>query len=54
MKRLMAFLLLIAALMYAEYRFIMRNLIPYLGEGGTVYIEFIGAVDAYYAEPWVD
>lgn len=36
--------------MIAEYRFIMVNLRPYRGENGTVYIEFMGQVDEYYAE----
>lgn len=37
--------------MFAEYRYIMRNLCPYIGENGTVYIEIFGQVDEYYADP---
>ena len=50
MKKLLI-LLAIIVLMFAEYRFIMCNLRPYEGENGTVYIEFMGNVDEYYAEP---
>lgn len=42
--------LAIFILMFAEYRFIMVNLHPYRGENDTVYIEFMGQVDEYYAE----
>ena len=38
-------------LMFAEYRYIMHNLLPYRGERGTVYIEIFGQVDTYYADP---
>ena len=38
-------------LMFAEYRYIMLNICPYLGENGTVYIEIFGQIDEYYAEP---
>ena len=37
-------------LMFAEYRFIMRQIKPYRGEGGTVYLEVFGQVDEYYAD----
>ena len=37
--------------MFAEYRIIMHNLHPYKGDNGTVYIEFMGQVDTYYADP---
>lgn len=40
----------ILALMFAEYRYIMLNIKPYNGEGGTVYLEIFGQVDEYYAE----
>ena len=46
-----AIILGVLALMYAEYRYIMCNQRPYLGERGTVYIEIFGQTDAYYAEP---
>lgn len=52
MKKRMIILsaLIIAALMFAEYRFIMHNIRPYLGDGGTVYLEMFGHTDTYYAE----
>ena len=52
MKRLIIIILAILTLMYAEYRFIMHNLCPYRGNNGTVYIEFMGRVDEYYADRW--
>ena len=51
MKKFILAILILASLMYAEYRFIMLNLCPYQGDNGTVYIEFAGRVDEYYAEP---
>jgi hypothetical protein len=49
-KKIIISVLILASLMYAEYRFIMNNLCPYLGENNTVYIELFGQVDEYYAE----
>ena len=43
-------ILSLAAIMYAEYRYIMCNICPYRGENGTVYLEIFGNVDEYYAE----
>ena len=43
-------ILCIASLMFAEYRFIMYNIRPYLGENNTVYLEVFGQTDEYYAE----
>ena len=40
----------IFSLMFAEYRFIMHNIRPYLRENNTVYLEVFGQVDEYYAE----
>lgn len=37
-------------LMFAEYRFIMHNINPYIGENNTVYLEIFEQVDEYYAE----
>lgn len=54
MKRvatIVAVLVTIAALMFAEYRFIMTNIKPYYAEDGFLCIEFMGQTDAYYAEP---
>lgn len=53
MKRLLTFAAVIAllfALMFAEYRVIMHNIRPYLGQGNTVYLEIFGIQDTYYAE----
>ena len=55
MKKLIALALIILALlgiMFAEYRYIMCNIKPYRGEGGTVYLEVFDQVDEYYAEEW--
>jgi hypothetical protein len=41
---------LLVSLMFAEYRFIMFNIRPYLGERNTVYLEVFGRTDEYYAE----
>ena len=38
------------ALMFFEYRWIMMNIKPYRGFGGTVYLEVFGQVDEYYAD----
>jgi hypothetical protein len=43
--------ILILALMFVEYRVIMLNIHPYVGDNGTVYLELGGQVDEYYAEP---
>ena len=53
MKKLATALILtlsMLALMFAEYRYIMLNLHPYLGENNTVYIELFDRVDVYYVE----
>ena len=51
MKKLIIILVAILVLMFAEYRFIMTNLTPYYAEDGYLYIEILGQVDTYYAEP---
>ena len=38
------------ALMFCEYRWIMMNIKPYRGFGGTVYLDVFGRVDEYYAD----
>lgn len=48
MKKLIA-VILILILMFCEYRYIMLNLSPEIGDNGTVYIEIFGQVDEYYA-----
>ena len=53
MKKLFAIILAVVvlfAIMFAEYRYIMCNIKPYRGEGGTVYLEIFDNVDEYYAE----
>lgn len=54
MKRVAAIaavLIVLVVLMFAEYRFIMRNLKPYYADDGYLCIEFMGQTDSYYAEP---
>lgn len=51
MKKFLIAILILASIMYAEYRFIMLNICPYLGNNGTVYLEIFGNVDEYYADP---
>ena len=53
MKKAIKFIiaaLAIAVLMFAEYRFIMLNLCPSIGEDNTIYIDFMGQVDEYECE----
>lgn len=38
------------SLMFTEYRYIMLNIHPYLGENNTVYLEIFNNIDTYYAE----
>ena len=54
MKRVatvVAALVILATLMFAEYRYIMVNLKPYYADDGYLCIEFMGQTDSYYAEP---
>ena len=50
MKRIIVGLLIITSLMFAEYRFIMHNICPYIGKNNTVYLEIFEQVDEYHAE----
>ena len=43
-------IIIILFLMFTEYRFIMHNINPYIGENNTVYLEIFEQVDEYYAE----
>ena len=55
MKKFVAFILALVAvltLMFAEYRYIMTHMTPYVGDDGTVYIEIFDQVDEYDAEKW--
>ena len=47
----LAVLLSVLVIMWAEYRFIMLNLCPYIGENNTVYVEIFNRVDEYDAPP---
>lgn len=49
--KIVAILVTLLCIMYAEYRFIMVNIHPYKGDNGTVYLEVFGQVDTYYADP---
>lgn len=54
MKKLIKIVIIpvvILVMMYAEYRYIMTNLVLYYAEDGFLCIEFMGQTDAYYAEP---
>lgn len=51
MKKAIIIALIIIAIMFAEYRFIMHHICPYTENGGTVYMEIFGIVDTYYADP---
>ena len=53
MKRLLitaTAIVLLFGLVFAEYRIIMHNVRPYLGQGNTVYLDLFGYTDTYYAE----
>ena len=43
-------ILIIISLLFTEYRFIMLNIHPYIGENNTVYLEIFERTDEYYAE----
>lgn len=48
--KIIAGILIIISLMFAEYRFIMHNINPYTDDNGTLYLEVFGMVDTYYTE----
>jgi len=55
MKKLATILSIIVAvlgIMYAEYRYIMTNIKPYVGDDNAVYLEVFDQVDEYHAEEW--
>lgn len=57
MKKLLVVAVVLACILmaaYTEYRYIMKNLNPYTGENGAVYIEIFGQVDEYSASPLSD
>lgn len=43
-------LVVLLAIMYGEYRYIMTNISPYKGNDNTVYLEIFGQVDEYEME----
>lgn len=43
-------IMIVLSLMFAEYRYIMHHINPYIGENNTVYLEIFGQTDEYYAE----
>ena len=47
-------IILILGIMFFEYRFIMLNIKPYIGNGGAVYLEIFDHVDEYHAESLED
>lgn len=49
-KKIILTVLILAAIMYAEYRYIMLNLSPSISDNGTVYIEIFDQVDEYCVE----
>jgi hypothetical protein len=50
MKKIIA-AILILMLMFVEYRVIMLNISPYVGDNGTVYLEIFEQVDEYDYAP---
>ena len=48
--KIIALTLIVISFMFAEYRFIMHNIRPYLGMNNTVYLDIFGYTDEYYAE----
>ena len=50
MKKIALTIILILGIMFFEYRYIMLNIRPYLGNNNTVYLEIFNRVDEYYAE----
>lgn len=51
MKKIIALVLVISALMFAEYRYIMTHITPTYGEEpGVLCLEIFGQVDEYCIE----
>lgn len=53
MKKIAKFIIILVAvlcIMFAEYRYIMTNIKPYVGENNTVYLEVFNQVDEYLVE----
>lgn len=45
-------IIILLTLMFGEYRYIMHNICPYIGENDTVYLEIFEQTDEYYAEDY--
>lgn len=41
-------IVLLASIMFVEYRYIMTNIKPYKGKDNIIYVEIFGQVDTYY------
>lgn len=57
MKKIAKFIIILVAvlcIMFAEYRYIMTNIKPYVGENNTIYLEVFNQVDEYLADEWDD
>lgn len=55
MKKIAKFVIILVALlciMFAEYRYIMTSIKPYVGKDNTVYLEVFDQVDEYHADEW--
>lgn len=50
MKKVAIFIIILLALMFAEYRIIMHNICPSYGNDGFLHLEVFGQVDTYYVE----
>ena len=50
-KKIILAVLILATIMFAEYRYIMPHICPYKGFNGTVYLEIFSQVDEYEIEP---
>lgn len=51
MKKIITVILsivLLASIMFVEYRYIMANIKPYKGKDNIIYVEIFGQVDTYY------
>ena len=49
MKKLVAVILILSTLIFAEYRYIMTHISPTV-DGNTLYLEVFGQVDEYYLD----
>ena len=52
--KLIIILVAVLCIMFAEYRYIMIHINPYIGANNTVYLEVFNQVDEYLADEWED